>query len=242
MIFTCVFCLVLDSLSKSEKKSRPASTTPGNSSHNLRKRRSPLNKNNSQWDTSESKHNSGSSHDEKYTNNPRPLTLSDEPVPHPSSFTQFKKSISSIVLADKPTASSGRVDKNKTDINSDDYAKKVAKKLFYSLAYPQGYYGQEEDSRKCLDIHAFSPYFKDREQAEEAFKVFDKDGNGNLTRREFRDTVVQIYRERKGLAQSIRNTSQALGTIDIILLIIHVISFRLNQNFKLNFIIEYCPR
>lgn len=209
----------MDTLSKSEKKTRPASATPGSSSHNLRKRRSPLTKNH--WDATDSKQNSGgSSHDEKYFSNPRPLTLSDEPVAHPSSFTQFKKSISSIVLADKPTASSGRIDKNKTDINSDEYAKKVAKKLFYSLAYPQGYFGQEEDSKKCLDIHAFIPYFKDREQANEAFAVFDKDGNGNLTRREFRDTVVQIYRERKGLAQSIRNTSQALGTIDVILLVI----------------------
>lgn len=211
---------ILDTLSKSEKKSRPASATPGSSSHNLRKRRSPLKKGDSQWDTADSKHNSASSHDEKNSGYPRPMTLTDEPAGHPSSFKQFKKSISSIVLADKPTAYSGRVDKNKTDINSDDYAKKVAKKLFYSLAYPQGYYGQEEDNKKCLDIHAFIPYFKDREQADEAFKVFDKDGNGNLTRREFRDTVVQIYRERKGLAQSIRDTSQALGKIDIILLVI----------------------
>lgn len=215
--------LVLDTLSKSEKKSRPGSATPGSSSHNLRKRRSPLHQSNSNCDVSESKHNSASSHDEKENfRRPRPMTLIDEPVgKHPSSFTQFKKSLSHIVLAEKPTgATSGRVDKRKMDINSDDYAKKVAKKLFYSLAYPEGYFGQEEDNKKYLDITAFIPYFKDREQAAEAFKVFDKDGNGNLSRREFRDTVVQIYRERKSLAQAIRDTSQALGKVDIILLVI----------------------
>jgi small-conductance mechanosensitive channel len=175
-----------------------------------------------QW---EAQHSS-SNQDEKFGNASRPITLSDDPVPsnnQSSSFAQFKKSISSFALAEKPSATIGRVDKNKMDINSDDYAKKVAKKLFYSLAYPEGYFEQEGDNRKCLDISAFTPYFKDRDQAAEAFKVFDKDGNGNLTRREFRDTVIQIYRERKGLAQSIRDTSQALGKIDTILLIITLI-------------------
>lgn len=210
----------MDALSKSEKKSRPGSgATGGYSSNNLRKRRSPLNNKN---ESHQSEHNSSSHED--HSNTIRPTTLHDEPVPeHPSSFAQFKKSVSNFVLAEKPSASTGRVDKNKMDINSDDYAKKVAKKLFFALAYPEGYYGREEDNKKCLDVFAFIPYFKDREAAAEAFKVFDKDGNGDLTRREFRDTVIYIYRERKGLAQSIRDTSQALGKIDTILLIITIL-------------------
>ncbi|KAI8636994.1 Mechanosensitive ion channel-domain-containing protein [Parasitella parasitica] len=207
---------ILDTLSKSEKKSRPGSGAAGGySSNNLRKRRSPLNRH--QWD------HSSSSHDDQ-THPIRPMTLNDETAPeHSSSFAQFKRSISSFVLAEKPSATTGRIDKNKMDINSDDYAKKVAKKLFYALAYPEGYYGQEEDNKKCLDVFAFIPFFDNREAAAEAFKVFDKDGNGDLTRREFRDTVVHIYRERKGLAQSIRDTSQALGKIDTLLLIITVL-------------------
>jgi small-conductance mechanosensitive channel len=152
----------------------------------------------------------------------RPVTLTDAAAHQPSSFDIFKKGISQIVLADKPsTAVSGRLEKNRMDINSDDYAKKVAKKLFYSLAYPDGHVpGMEEDKKLKLELHHFRPYFKEREEAQEAFKVFDKDGNGNLTRREFRDTVVYIYRERKGLAQAIRDTSQALGKVDGTLLVI----------------------
>lgn len=209
----------MDTLSKAEKKSRPASATPGTSSNNIRKRRSPLSHKTSDWNTpTEFKQNSSSNDESK---RPRPMTLSDNPTHQPSSFSQFKKGFSSIVLAEQPTATTGRVDKSKMDINSDGYAKKVARKLFYSLAYPEGYYGQEEpDEKKYLDLSDFSPYFKDREQAIEAFKVFDKDGNGNLSRREFRDTVVQIYRERKDLAQSIRDTSQALGKIDATLLVV----------------------
>lgn len=191
------FLLVLDTLSKSEKRSRPTSSNPG-SSNNLRKRRSPYSKEASQWDSSQDER------DDK------------------KGFALFKKSIANFVLADNPTNTTGRIDKNKMDINSDEYAKKVAKKLFYALAYPNGHYfgSEEEDSKKCLTVFDFIPYFAEREQAKEAFAVFDKDGNGDLTRREFRDTVVYIYRERKGLAQAIRDTSQALGKIDLILLVI----------------------
>ncbi|KAI8874631.1 hypothetical protein K501DRAFT_204312, partial [Backusella circina FSU 941] len=117
------------------------------------------------------------------------------------------------------------IDKPKADINSDEYAKKVARKLFYALAYPphQQHYDVEVE-KKHLDIHSFTPYFNSREEAEEAFDIFDKDGNRNLTRREFRDTLIQIYRDRKSLAQSMRDTSQALGKIDNTLLVIQLLA------------------
>ncbi|KAG0764486.1 hypothetical protein G6F57_006919 [Rhizopus arrhizus] len=202
---------ILDTLSKSEKKNRPH-TGPAlaNRNNRLRNRKSPQNQQyaGQLWDSDET--------------HARPVTLTDAAAQQPSSFDIFKKGISQIVLTDKPsTAVSGRLEKNKMDINSDDYAKKVAKKLFYSLAYPDGHVpGMEEDKKLKLELHHFRPYFKEREEAQEAFKVFDKDGNGNLTRREFRDTVVYIYRERKGLAQAIRDTSQALGKVDGTLLVI----------------------
>ncbi|KAI8143932.1 Mechanosensitive ion channel-domain-containing protein [Fennellomyces sp. T-0311] len=140
-------------------------------------------------------------------------------------FGQFQKRIQNIVLTDQPQVRS-RIDRNKVDINSIDYAKKVAKKLFYSLAFPNGTLplASEEESKTSLEVHHFTPYFHSREEAEKAFAVFDRDGNGNLTRREFRDTVLRIYKERKALAQSVRDTSQALGKIDTMLLIISIIS------------------
>ncbi|KAG1465409.1 hypothetical protein G6F56_004890 [Rhizopus delemar] len=139
-----------------------------------------------------------------------------------SSFDIFRKGISNIVLVDKPSSDvSGRLEKNKMDINSTERAKMIAKKLFYSLAATTEQ--QQEEEKIKLEIHHFIPYFHNPEEAKEAFDVFDKDRNGNLTRREFRDTVVQIYRERKGLAQAIGDTSQALGKIDGTLLVITAI-------------------
>ncbi|KAG0171099.1 hypothetical protein DFQ30_001526 [Apophysomyces sp. BC1015] len=138
-------------------------------------------------------------------------------------FSHLRKGLQNIVLTDKPDPRS-RVDKDKMDINSNEFAKKVARKLFYSLAYPNGLIPMGEEDKRSLTLQDFVPYFKSREEAAKAFAVFDRDKNGDLTRREFRDTVVMIYRERKVLAQSMRDTSQALGKIDMILLIISIIA------------------
>ncbi|KAI9259072.1 hypothetical protein BY458DRAFT_541266 [Sporodiniella umbellata] len=191
---------ILDTLSKSEKKHRPYSGPALNNRHQfLRNRKSQA--------------APGEGEEPR-----RPVTLNDRSIQHPSSFNVIKKNLSNMILSDKPTSDvSGRMEKNKLDINSDDYAKKVAKKLYHALAH------HEEDTKIKLEIHHFIPYFKEPGEAKEAFDVFDRDGNGNLTRREFRDTVVQIYRDRKGLAQAIRDTSQALGKIDTTLLMLTVL-------------------
>ncbi|KAI8089795.1 uncharacterized protein BX664DRAFT_333906 [Halteromyces radiatus] len=205
---------VLDSLSKSEGR---RSKTESN--NNVRQRLT----------------SQDSTQDIGYSNS----RLSSEPMSYSTSYSapqrsrgntaeklnNFHKRVQGMILTDRPQGLS-RMETRKVDINSDDFAKKVAKKLFYSLAYPfsNGFppplATQDNGGTKVLEKHHFSPYFKTEEQCKAAFEVFDKDGNGDVTRREFRDTVVQIYRERKLLAQCIRDTSQALGKIDWILFIL----------------------
>jgi Ca2+-binding EF-hand superfamily protein len=74
-------------------------------------------------------------------------------------------------------------------------AKKLARKLFEGL---------DEDKGGVLTRDEFEPYFKNRAEAIEAFKVFDKDGNGDIDRKEMRNAVSRIYRERRALATSLK--------------------------------------
>lgn len=211
-----LYISVLDSLSKSEGRRSRAE-----SSNNLRQRHAS---NDSSQDLGQS-----STNDSPPRSEPMSYTSSYNSQAQPSRgntaerFNNLHKRVQGMILTDKPQGLS-RMETRKVDINSDDFAKKVAKKLFYSLAHPFGLPPPPsmagDNGVKALEKHHFRPYFKTEEQCIAAFEVFDRDGNGDVTRREFRDTVVQIYRERKLLAQCIRDTSQALGKIDIILFIL----------------------
>ena len=134
----------------------------------------------------------------------------------------FKKNLRKAVINDNPHVTKQL--KEELDINSDEYARKNAKKLYTSLAYPRGVIPAAGEARRCLLLSDFEPYFKTPEAAKKAFEIFDRDGNGDITRREFRDTVVHVYRERKDISISMRDTSQALGKIDYMLLGITLIA------------------
>ncbi len=64
----------------------------------------------------------------------------------------------------------------------------------------------------------FYPAYLDQTAAEEAFKVFDKDDNGDITRSEIKTTLLKVYKERRFLSRSMRDVSQALTTLDRILM------------------------
>ncbi|KAF9392639.1 hypothetical protein CPB97_011619 [Podila verticillata] len=96
------------------------------------------------------------------------------------------------------------------DINSTENAKRLAKTLFYNL---QGN-GDE------LVVEDFHPYFETEEDAREAFAIFDKDGNGDISKREMKEKIFYVYKERKDLHTSLRDLSQAVGKLDIIFLTI----------------------
>ncbi|KAK9761532.1 hypothetical protein K7432_013499 [Basidiobolus ranarum] len=100
----------------------------------------------------------------------------------------------------------GEVD---TDINSQSRARKLAKKLFGAL----------QNQRQFLIMEDFVPYFNNPKEAERAFTLFDKDGNGDISKREMKDMVIYIYKERKSLMIGVRDMSQAVGKLDRIFLV-----------------------
>ncbi|KAF9586242.1 hypothetical protein BGW38_008118 [Lunasporangiospora selenospora] len=96
------------------------------------------------------------------------------------------------------------------DINSTSNAKRLAKTLFYNLQ------GNGDD----LVVEDFYPYFDAEEDAKEAFAIFDKDGNGDISKREMKEKIFYIYKERKDLHTALRDLSQAVGKLDVIFLTI----------------------
>ncbi|KAJ7623373.1 Mechanosensitive ion channel-domain-containing protein [Roridomyces roridus] len=97
------------------------------------------------------------------------------------------------------------------DITGLSSARKLARKLFSALSdvYPP---------RSHLVVQDFYPYFHSTVEATEAFALFDKDGNGDLTKQEMRDAVARIYRERKALTSSLKDVGSAVAKLDAVLI------------------------
>jgi hypothetical protein len=72
--------------------------------------------------------------------------------------------------------------------------------------------------RKELIPSDFYPAYVKREDAEDAFKVFDKDNNGDISRAEIKTLVLNVYKERRALGKSLRDVGNALKTLDWILI------------------------
>ena len=64
----------------------------------------------------------------------------------------------------------------------------------------------------------FYPAFPSHSLAEEAFKVFDKDNTGDITRAQIKTILLKVYKERRILSRSMRDVGEALKTLDNILL------------------------
>ncbi|KAJ1982325.1 hypothetical protein H4R35_000348 [Dimargaris xerosporica] len=96
------------------------------------------------------------------------------------------------------------------DINSTARARKLATKLFDAL----------QGSRDYLTMRDFIPYFKTQKDAEKAFGLFDKDGNGDVSKREMREKIIAIYKERRDLNASMMDMSQIVRKLDRILIVV----------------------
>ncbi|TBU30708.1 Mechanosensitive ion channel-domain-containing protein [Dichomitus squalens] len=97
-------------------------------------------------------------------------------------------------------------------------AGKLARKLFSTLS-------DVHPPRKYLIVEDFYPYFPTPGDARAAFALFDKDGNGDISKREMREAVRRIYRERKALTASLKDVGSAVGKLDAVMLSVVALIF-----------------
>ncbi|KAF8323535.1 uncharacterized protein EI90DRAFT_3076953 [Cantharellus anzutake] len=91
-------------------------------------------------------------------------------------------------------------------------ARQLAKQLFANLS--------STSPRSYLVVEDFYPYFKSKEEATSAFHLFDKDDNGDISKKEMREAVQSIYRERKALTASLKDISSAVAKLDGVLVVV----------------------
>lgn len=96
-----------------------------------------------------------------------------------------------------------------TAISSANKSRLLARRLFYSFRTPGA------DHLTLADVARFFPSL---EEAEGAFEIFDRDGNGDATRDEIDSTLLDIHRDRISLEASIRDLDGAVSRLDEILL------------------------
>ncbi|OJT09817.1 hypothetical protein TRAPUB_13687 [Trametes pubescens] len=97
-------------------------------------------------------------------------------------------------------------------------AGKLARKLFSTLS-------DVHPPRHHLLVEDFFPYFHTVADAHAAFALFDKDGNGDISKKEMREAVRRIYRERKALTASLKDVGSAVAKLDAVMLAVVLIIF-----------------
>ena len=94
-------------------------------------------------------------------------------------------------------------------------ASEMAEKLFAFLA--------RNEERDLLFIEDFALYFHQPNEAEKVFAMFDIDFSGEVTRKEFRSVIKDIYREKINLSRSLLDMDDALGKLDIVFIVVLVV-------------------
>ncbi|GJJ08478.1 hypothetical protein Clacol_002696 [Clathrus columnatus] len=145
----------------------------------------------------------------------RKMDASDDAV-----FVQAARALKSAVLYD------ARNIKGKDDdlsggngwgsIGNAREAKRLARTIYTCFKPPNQH-------RKYLVPSDFYSAYANHADAEAAFKVFDKDNNGDISRAEVKGTIWRAYKERRALVRSLRDAEHALRTLDWIMMVLAAI-------------------
>ncbi|KAH9485389.1 Mechanosensitive ion channel protein Msy2 [Psilocybe cubensis] len=102
----------------------------------------------------------------------------------------------------------------KTVLESANKSRLLARRLYYSFAKKDAEYLLVEDIQR---------FFPTKEDADAAFALFDKDGNGDVSREEIEMACLEFHREQLSIENSMRDLDSAVGRLDNILMTVYVI-------------------
>ncbi|KAF8577750.1 hypothetical protein K439DRAFT_1417934 [Ramaria rubella] len=116
---------------------------------------------------------------------------------------------SSILLPNSPQAMVA------VALGSANKTRLLARRLFYSFVQP---------GKDVLLPHDISKFFPTQHEADDAFMLFDKDGNGDATRDEMEMVCgLDCHREQLSIANSMRDLDSAVGRLDNIFMSLYSI-------------------
>jgi len=97
------------------------------------------------------------------------------------------------------------------DVTGPAEAKRLARSIFKRF--------RGTHRRRYLVEADFEPAFEgNKEEAKKAFAVFDRDGNGDISQAEIKNTVLAVYKERRFLSRSVQDVHHAVKTLDLVIL------------------------
>ncbi|KAF7330761.1 EF-hand domain-containing protein [Mycena venus] len=136
--------------------------------------------------------------------------------PHDATLvTTAAKALKSAMLHDaRNIEGKDAISATEWNVNSPSEAKRLARSIYMRFKSP---------SRNYILPADFHPAFPTVEEADAAFRVFDKDNNGDLSRAELKTTLMKVYKERRFLARAMRDVGAALKTLDNMLLFLALI-------------------
>jgi len=95
-------------------------------------------------------------------------------------------------------------------------AKMLARNLYYHL-------GGTDRIEDELTVENFREFFHTEQEAQDAFDLFDKDGNGDLSKAEIKSFILGVYHDQKTLRKSMKDSNIALRKLDYLFKFISVI-------------------
>lgn len=102
----------------------------------------------------------------------------------------------------------------KTALDSANKSRLLARRLFYSFRKPNA---------EAIELADIMQYFATKETAERAFRLFDKDDNGDVTKEEMELACIDFHREQLSIEHSMQDLDSAVGRLDNILMSLFVV-------------------